>query len=82
MQLGTNLKNVTLCCLIAVRAHTVETGWCLCNVIIAQVKIEGIFQIDFKFQEVNFGGLYNALELSFMWNLVCINTHSCGNQCM
>ena len=25
--------------------------WCLCNIIIAQNKIEGIFQIDFEFQE-------------------------------
>ena len=41
-------KNFQLRCL-AIHAHTVETGWCSYKVIIAQVKIEGIFSKD-RFQ--------------------------------
>ena len=37
-------KNFQLRCL-AIHAHTVETGWCSYKVIIAQVKIEGIFRV-------------------------------------
>ena len=50
---------------LAIHADTVETGWCSHNVITAQVKTEGIIQIDFEFEGTNFGGCI-ASELSFM----------------
>ena len=37
---------------LAIHAHTVETGWCSYKVIIAQVKIEGIFLIDFELKSL------------------------------
>ena len=40
--------------------HTVETGWCSHNVITAQVKTEGIIQIDFEYQGAKFWRLYCA----------------------
>ena len=44
-------KNFQLRCL-AIHAHTVETGWCSYKVRIAQVKIEGIFYIDFELKSL------------------------------
>ena len=63
------------CLAIHVHVHTVETGWCSHNVIIAQVKTEGIIQVDFEFQRTNFGG-YSASELSFMGHIAYFDKHS------
>ena len=61
---------------LAIHARTVEIGWCLCNVIITQVKIEGIFQMDFELQEPKkraFSGLqhevcefYNGIAIGYI----------------
>ena len=60
---------------------TVETGWCLGNVIIAQVKTEGIIQIDIEFQEVKFWRLSCALTQFYVES--CIHWYTqCENQCM
>ena len=55
-------KNFQLRCL-AIHAHTVETGWCSYKVIIAQVKIEGIFWIDFELRSLkNRGSLASTAQ--------------------
>ena len=50
---------------LAIHAHTVETGWCSYKVIIAQVKIEGIFQIDFEFQSLKNRGFLASTAQRF-----------------
>ena len=63
---------------LAIHAHTVETGcqgWCLHNVITAQVKIEGIIQIDCKFQGDKFWR-FLASELSFIGSIAYFDKHS------
>ena len=59
---------------LAIHAHTVETGWCSHNVITAQVKTEGIIQLDFEFQGTNFGGLLHLNSVLWGVSHTLINT--------
>ena len=78
---GFSHKKIQLHCL-AIHAHTVETGWCSHNVITAQVKIEGIIQIDFKFQGDKFWK-FLASELNFMGSTgIAYFETQCVNQSM
>ena len=56
-------KNFQLRCL-AIHAHTVETGWCSYKVIITQVKIEGIFKIDFELKSLKKRGFLESTAQS------------------